>query len=457
VGFEARSAETHGAEAPTVGFVGFSASRFETHPTPTPVFTCSPKSRFPHFALASARRTVVKAHRTTRHNMKRTIFALLFVLMFSFATAQTELKAPVLRAVPGDPVVVPLLISEGKNVSALQFTLTYDAALLTLRDDASILAGSALQDHSLGVRREPGHLTVVLFSASLSALKDGPGTVVNLVFQSSKSAAAGSVCQLQLSDVQAADADGNRVTVTAQQGSVTLASQPADPISGANSLVFPQIANGDFGAGSYVTTLILVNRTGTTTGGEVRFFKSDGTPMTVRMTDGRSGSTFSYIAPSRGAVMLQTDGSGPFLFGYAQVFGNGPMGGTILFSQLSPGSKCVAESGVGDSRQATRFSVPLIFVNGKSNTGIAFANGLNRPVDLLLTLRDKNGVAQGTQAVPLAAGQHLPKFASEFFPILQNQAEFNGSIEATATAPVSAIALKLEGTLLTTFPVIEMR
>ncbi len=389
--------------------------------------------------------------------MKRILFALLLGLICGSAAAQVDLRAPVLRVVPGDPVVVPVLISEGRNVIALQFTLTYDGNLLNLRDDASILPGNALQDHSLGCRRESGRVSLVLFSASLSTLKDGPGTVVNLVFQSSKSAPAGSLSQLQFSDVQAADAEGNRLTVGAQQGSVTLASQAADPVSGANTLVFPQIANGDFGGGSYVTTLILVNRTGTTTGGEVKFFKSDGAPMTVRMTDGQTGSRFPFIAPSRGSIMLQTDGTGPFLFGYAQVSGNGPMGGTVLFSQLSPGSQCVSESGVGDSRQGTRFSVPLIFVRGRSDTGIAFANGSSRPVDLVLTLRNQAGAAQGTQPVPLVAGQHLPKFASEFFPVMQNHPEFSGSIEVTATAPVSAIALKLEGALLTTFPVIEMR
>jgi len=379
------------------------------------------------------------------------------VLVSGSAAGQVELKVPALRAVPGDTVVVPLLISEGKDVTAIQLTLTYDSGLLTLRDDASIIAGDALVDHSLGCRRVSGRVSLVLFSGSLSSLKPGPGTVANLVFESAKSAAAGSVSSLQLSDVQAANLEGNSVVVGIQPGSVTLSSQPADPVSEANTLVFPQIANGDFGDGSYITTLILVNRTGTTTGGEVKFFKSDGTSMPVRMTDGQTGSRFSFTAPKRGAVMLQTDGTGPFLFGYARVSGNGPMGGTILFSQLSAGSQYVSESGVGDSRQGTRFSVPLIFVRGRSDTGIAFANASARAVDLVLTLRDQTGAARGTQTVALAASQHLPKFASEFFPVLQSHAEFNGSIEATATAPVSAIALKLEGTLLTTFPVIEMR
>ncbi|MFB3906038.1 MAG: cohesin domain-containing protein [Acidobacteriota bacterium] len=389
--------------------------------------------------------------------MKRLSLGLLFVLTCGFAAGQVELRAPVLRVNPGDAVAFPLLISDGKNITALQFTVSWDASLLGLRDDASLLPGEALEDHSLGCRRESARVTVVLFSASLSSLKEGKGTVVNLIFQSSGSAAAESASQVQLSDVQAADAEGNRVTVVTQPGSVTLSTQAADPVAGANTVVFPQIANGDFGVGSYITTLILVNRTTTATGGEVSFCQSDGSPMSVRMIGGQTGSKFSFTAPSRGAVMLQTDGTGPFLFGYAQVSGNGPLGGTILFSQLSPGSQCVSESGVGDSRRGTRFSVPLIFVRGRSDTGIAFANGSNRAVDLVLTLRDQAGTAQGTKPVPLAAGQHMPKFASEFFPVLQDHPEFSGSIEVAATAPISAIALKLEGNLLTTFPVIEMQ
>ncbi len=150
--------------------------------------------------------------------MKRLSLGLLFVLISSSAFAQVELRAPVLRVVPGDPVVVPLVITEGKNLTALQFVLTYDASLLTLRDDPAVLPGNALIDHSLGCRRESGRVSLVLFSASLSSLKEGTGTVANLVFNSSKSAAAGSVSQLQLADVQAADAEGNRVAVGAQAG-----------------------------------------------------------------------------------------------------------------------------------------------------------------------------------------------------------------------------------------------
>ena len=56
-------------------------------------------------------------------------------------------------------------------------------------------------------------------------------------------------------------------------------------------------------------------------------------------------------------------------------------------------------------------------------------------------------------AQDLGPGEHLPRFVDQFFD-LTGEAEFQGSIEIVASGPVSAIALKQKGALLTTFPVI---
>ncbi|HEV8132249.1 MAG TPA: cohesin domain-containing protein [Acidobacteriota bacterium] len=371
--------------------------------------------------------------------------------------AQIELTVPDVKGAPGGSVIVPVVISEGRSVTAIQFVLTFDAAVLNITNDSSILAGGSLADHSVGSNRDSGKLTVVIFSSSLSNLKPSSGAVVNVVFQVSAGAAMGSSSPIQISGARASDTNGNAVAIATKGGTLTVSNSVTTPTAAANELVFPQIANGSFAGGSFVTTLIFLNPTGVPTSGEARFFKSDGTPLVVSLTNGQTGSTFPFTLSEGGSVFLQTDGTGALSAGYARVVSSGPLGGTILFSQLDAGGQAVTESGVGSSSPGTHFSVPLLYSKDSANTGIAFANLSSDTVEILLTLRDRAGAALGTQKAVLAPGQHLPRFATEYFTSLAGQPDFLGSIESLALTPVSAIALKLQGALLTTFPVVEVK
>ena len=383
-------------------------------------------------------------------------FFLMFFMAGATARAQVELALPEARGLAGGSAVVPVVISEGRTITALQFALTFDSALLSVAGDDSVLAGGSIADHSIGVTRESGRLKIVVFSGSLAALKPGPGAVVNIVFQIARGAASNASSRISLSDVQASNTAAGTVGVSAREGKVTVSSEASLPVAGANDLIFPQVVNGSFTGGSFVTTLIFVSRTGLTTSGEVRFFKSDGTPLSVRLTSGQTGSAFPFSIAESGSVFLQTDGTGALSAGYARVIASGPIGGTVLFGQLE-GSRTITESGVGAASHLTHFSVPLLYVKGSANTGIAFANPSAQALEVVLTLRSQAGTVLSSQRVPLPPGQHVPKFATEYFPDLAGVSDFQGSIEGVAPLPVSAVALKQQGLLLTTFPVVEVQ
>ena len=84
--------------------------------------------------------------------MRKALFALAVGLLFGagFVQAQTSITAGDVNALPGSKVVVPITISGGQDVSALQFTLDFDPETQTIADSPP-LRGAALVDHAVGV------------------------------------------------------------------------------------------------------------------------------------------------------------------------------------------------------------------------------------------------------------------------------------------------------------------
>ena len=116
----------------------------------------------------------------------------------------------------------------------------------------------------------------------------------------------------------------------------------------------------------------------------------------------------------------------------------------------------LTEAGVGASPLAEHFSIPVLFQAGAANTGIALANVSEAGVQLPLVLQGEDGIEVDRTVINLASGEHLPRFATEFFSSIAVQSDFQGSIEVWASSTIAAIALKQQGSLLTTFPVIVL-
>ena len=133
----------------------------------------------------------------------------------------------------------------------------------------------------------------MIFSGSLASMATGPGTVVSIVFEVAADAALSSSTTLEPSEIQASDTNGGAVPVGSNEGVVTISDSGNTPSEGQNRLIFSQVANGTFDSGSFVVTLIFVNRTAAASNGKVSLFKSDGTPFVVTLTDGTSDSVSS--------------------------------------------------------------------------------------------------------------------------------------------------------------------
>ncbi len=390
--------------------------------------------------------------------MRKLSFIALLVLTTELALAQITLSVPDVNAAPGSKVIVPVSISDGEGVTAIQFALTFNTTLLSIPADGSVLAGSSLTDHSVGSNLEDGKLTVVIFSGSLASMAPGPGSVASIVFEVAADASLSSSTELQPSEIQASDTNGDAVPMVSSEGVLTISDSGNTPSEGENRLIFSQVANGTFedGSGSFVVTLIFVNRTAAPSNGRVSLFKSDGTPFVVTLTDGTSDSSFEFTVPAGGSAFLRTDGSGDISPGYGVLDATGPLGGTRIFTQLDGAGNVTSEAGVGASPVDTRFSIPVLFNQEGTNTGIAFANTSSQTVQITLIRRDQAGMELEQEMITLESGQHSPKFANELFDQLAGVAEFQGSIEITSSAPISAVALKVQGVLLTTFPVIVL-
>jgi hypothetical protein len=389
-------------------------------------------------------------------NLRRValLFFLCVLLTFS-AYGQVMLTVTDVNSEPGSTVMVPIVISEAQGITAIQFEISFETSVLSVSDENPVRSGEALSDHSVSFNEDSGVLRVVVFSGSLSPLKESGGAIVQVMFEVADGVSSGLNSSITLSGIQASDEQGNAVPVIGVNGTLTTDGQVRIPAPGENELIFPQIANGSYSGGSYRITLVFVNKTKANTSGEIELYKSDGSPLTVTLTDGRTDSSFSFTVSPGGSIFLETDGTGDLSTGYARLSATSPLGGTLLFATRNPSGAATTEAGVGASPSRSRFSIPVLY-DSKNRTGIAFANisAENANVDLLL--KDKSGSKLAETNLTLTAGEHRPRFASELFDDLTEMSDFQGVIEVSSSVKISAVALKLQGSLLTTFPVIGL-
>ncbi len=219
-------------------------------------------------------------------------------------------------------------------------------------------------------------------------------------------------------------------------------------------VVFPQIAAGD----GYTTQLILINTSGRSLSGRVRFKDGNGTALALRL-NGVIDSEFPYQIASRGTYRAELDRPDGIGVGYAVVTPDAGMAtpvGSAVFQYKTDGY-VVTEAGVGASG-ATSWA--RIYVdNVGSYTGVAIASTNKEPAEVLFTLLDSAGFAVDTVSRRLAPEGHLAVFAHELFPGLADT--FTGLMEIRSQSQVNPITLKLTANqrneqALTTLPVADM-
>lgn len=226
-----------------------------------------------------------------------------------------------------------------------------------------------------------------------------------------------------------------------------------------NPIYFPQLADG----GGWTTSVILFNTSGAIEEGSIDIFDDNGFPFSVRLADGRSGSSFRYVIPAGGALCLQTDGSpGEQKAGWARLipdlYGTVPIASGVF--SFNPFSALTTESGIPSAIPTTHARV-FVDLTKNHNTGLAIANLAGTTSSLEIRAFQKDGVTPaGVNQEPLllAGSGHSAKFADQFISGLP--AGFTGVLDISGSAPFAAITVRSlcnerEDFLLTTFPVAD--
>lgn len=130
------------------------------------------------------------------------------------------------QGAPGSTVTIAVTLSEGDGISALQFTLSFDATILTPAANPVVLGSLVPSEFTVSANTATaGRMTVVItppITSPLPTFRSGSGSVVVLTFQVSSSASPGATSPLALSNLSASDRNGSAVPLSAQNGTFTV-------------------------------------------------------------------------------------------------------------------------------------------------------------------------------------------------------------------------------------------
>jgi hypothetical protein len=223
----------------------------------------------------------------------------------------------------------------------------------------------------------------------------------------------------------------------------------------AGTIYFAQVADG----GGEVTTFTIINPTTSTATGTLNLKDGDGSPWSISLTDGTSGSQFSVSIPPMGSIRLTSSGAGPIKTGWAVLDSEADLYGVERFD-YRPGSALQYSVGVIGNPSGKRFVLP-VDTSSTSDTGFAVANIGTSNVAIQLTLRADDGSIFSSKADPrlnpLAAQKYLCLFASEMFPVLQS-GPFKGLliIEVVGAGDIAAMGLAFKEGQLSAIPIIAL-
>ena len=202
---------------------------------------------------------------------------------------------------------------------------------------------------------------------------------------------------------------------------------------------FPHLAVG----ASWQTTITYINYSPQQVSCTTDFLSDQGSPLMVSFADrGTVVSRTDVLAPG-GSVHQETNVelSAPLAPGWARAICSGPVKASLLFRQHNSAGVPVAEAGVNAATvPATRFVTFVEQGEGKSGTGVAYANP--SATSALVTFTAKNEAGQTLDSVvrTLVPGGHEAQNMVSLFGL----SSFTGSLEVTSTAPIVSLSLNFE-------------
>lgn len=197
--------------------------------------------------------------------------------------------------------------------------------------------------------------------------------------------------------------------------------------------------------------------------GTLRFFKSNGTAMEVKIADLEGNAACPTCDPqvpvsevpieidSETSIALATSGDSPNLVaGFAELESDTPLSATSIFRTTDTGT-ILFEAGVGSTEVTTK---AVIFVTSNDfesvgsnyNTGVVMVNPMDEDAEIEVTYTSSDGMVTLSTVVPLAAGTHTAKFVNTVDGLFPSLAGINltGTLVITSDIPFAAAALRTQ-------------
>ena len=206
---------------------------------------------------------------------------------------------------------------------------------------------------------------------------------------------------------------------------------------GTTTYYFPHLAVG----ASWQTTITYINYSPQQVSCTTDFISDHGSPLLVSFADRGTVVSRTDVLPAGWSVHQETNVGLTLAPGWARATCSGPVKASLLFRQHNSAGLPVAEAGVNATRvAATRFVTFAEQGEGKSGTGVAYANPSATAAHVTFTARDTEGqVLASVVRTLLPEGHDAQNMASLF-----GLPSFSGSLEITSTEPIVSLSLNFE-------------
>ena len=208
---------------------------------------------------------------------------------------------------------------------------------------------------------------------------------------------------------------------------------------GSTTYYFPHLAVG----ASWQTTITYINYSSEVVTCTTEFLSDQGSPLMVSFADRGPVISRTDVLPPGGSVHEETNVglSTPLAPGWARATCSGPVKASLLFRQHNSEGLPVAEAGVNAAAvPATRFVTFAEQGEGKSGTGVAYANPSATSALLTFTAKDEDGQTLASDVRTLLPNGH----DAENMTLLFGLSNFAGSVEITSTEPIVTLSLNFE-------------
>ncbi len=249
---------------------------------------------------------------------------------------------------------------------------------------------------------------------------------------------------------------------TNQRGETLISSTPTADLTqtlSGNAIFLPRIVDG----GGWQSGLYLMNTSTGTETGTLQILAHNGSPLSVQMAGGASGSSFPYSIPPNGVFELRTsDILAATIEGWVEVIPDAsnfaPMAGGIFgFTQ---NGILVTEAGIPSAARTTHARIYLDLSNGH-NTGLALGNPNSSIMNVNLQAFNMDGVTPAGNANTLAvnASGETANFVNQWITGLPSA--FKGILDISSSSPFVPLSLRTFNNernefLITTFPVADL-